>query len=127
MREILWISLGAIFGANLRYGIARLTGRLYPHPFPLGTLLINITGSFLLGVFFMWARTRLDLDPRWRLLIAVGFCGGYTTFSAFAWETMDLANQGRWGLAALNIAASNILGLAAVFAGAYMSQKIFTS
>jgi CrcB protein len=124
MKDILWVSLGAIFGANLRYGIARLTGKLVQHPFPLGTLIINITGSFVLGVFFMWARQRVDLDPRWRLLIAVGFCGGYTTFSAFAWETLDLANQGSWGLAALNVVASNALGLAAVLAGAYVGQKL---
>jgi fluoride exporter len=124
MKDILWVSIGAIFGANLRYGIARLVGKLFPHPFPVGTLIINITGSFLLGVFFMWARQRMDLDLRWRLLIAVGFCGGYTTFSSYAWETLDLAHQGNWGLAALNVAASNVLALMAVFAGAWVGQKI---
>jgi len=117
MKDMLWVSLGAIFGANLRYGVTRLIGRIYPHPFPLGTLLINITGSFILGIFFAWAREHMDLNPQWRLLIAVGFCGGYTTFSSFAWETIDLWRQGHPWLCVLNIAASNLLSLAAVAAG----------
>jgi len=117
MKDMLWVSLGAIFGANLRYGITRFIGRIYPHPFPLGTLLINITGSFILGIFFAWAREHMDLNPQWRLLIAVGFCGGYTTFSSFAWETIDLWRQGHPWLCVLNIAASNLLSLAAVAAG----------
>jgi CrcB protein len=104
--------------------VARLTGRFFQHPFPLATVLINITGSFALGVFFMWARQRMDLDPRWRLLIAVGFCGGYTTFSAFAWETLDLIHQGRWGLAAINMTASNLFGLLAVLGGAYVGERL---
>jgi CrcB protein len=124
MQPVLWISIGAVLGANLRYAIARLVGRLIPVDFPFGTLAINITGSFLLGVFFMWARHRIDLDIRWRLLIAVGFCGGYTTFSSYAWETLDLFQQGRWGFALGNMLASNLLGMLAVVAGAYLGSYL---
>ncbi len=122
--DFLWVSLGAILGANLRYFVARLVGRWFDHPFPWATLAINITGSFLLGMFFMWARQRMQLDLRWRLIVAVGFCGGYTTFSSFTWESLDLLRQGRWGLCAANILASNILGMLAVLAGAAAGERI---
>jgi CrcB protein len=95
-----------------------------PADFPWGILLINVTGSFLLGMFFLWARHRMHLDLRWRLLIAVGFCGGYTTFSSFAFDTFDLFQQGRLGAACLNIAANNLLALAAVLGGAYVGQRL---
>lgn len=124
MQNILWVSIGAVLGANLRYGMARFIGRIIPVDFPFGTLVINITGSFILGVFFMWARQRMQLDLRWRLLVAVGFCGGYTTFSSFAWETLDLFQQGRWTFALLNMAASNLLGMMAVVGGAYLGQRL---
>ena len=124
MLDVLWISIGAVLGANLRYGIARLVGRLTQVDFPYATLAINITGSLALGVFFMWARHRMDLDLRWRLLIAVGFCGGYTTFSSFAWETLDLFQKGRWGAGLANMALSNLLGMAAVVAGAYIGDAL---
>jgi CrcB protein len=124
MEDILWVSIGAVLGANLRYGIARLVGRLVQHDFPFATLAINVTGSLALGVFFMWARHRMDLDLRWRLLIAVGFCGGYTTFSSFAWETLDLFQKGRWGAGLANMALSNLLGMAAVVAGAYIGDAL---
>ncbi len=117
MKDALWVSLGAILGANLRYGISRFVGNLFPHPFPLGTLIINISGSFLLGVFFEWARGHFGIDPRLRLLVAVGFCGGYTTFSSYAWESIDLLRMGRPGLFALNFLGNNVLALLGVMAG----------
>lgn len=124
MKDVLWVSLGAAFGANLRYGITRLIGHLVPFPFPAGTLLINITGSFMLGLFFEWARGRFGADQTWRLIFAVGFCGGYTTFSSFAWESIDLWRMGRPGLFALNVLGSNILALLAVLAGITLAHAI---
>lgn len=124
MQDILWVSIGAVLGANLRYGISRLLGRLTQADFPFATLTVNVTGSLLLGMFFMWARHRMDLDLRWRLLIAVGFCGGYTTFSSLAWETLDLFQKGRWGAGVANLAINNLVGLAAVVAGAYLGDVL---
>ncbi len=79
--------------------------------FPYGTLLINFTGSFMLGFFLIWIGERVLADPRWRLLIAVGFCGSYTTFSSYAFETFALGEQGQWLLAGLNVVASNVFCL----------------
>ena len=123
LTDSLWVALGAVLGANLRYGIGRIAGRLFPVDFPLGTLIINVTGSLLLGAFFMWAREHLEMNSNWRLVIAVGFCGGYTTFSSFAWESYALFREGRWEMALLNVFASNVLGLLAVIAGALLMSK----
>ena len=76
-KDSLWVALGAVLGANLRYGVGRFVGRAIPVDFPFGTLLINITGSFILGVFFMWARQHEYVSANWRLVVAVGFCGGF--------------------------------------------------
>src|SRR5271167_1538504 len=96
MRDVLWISLGAIAGANLRYGVARLAARFLSSTFPYSTLFINVTGSFILGFFMVWTSERVLADPKWRLLVAVGFCGAYTTFSSYAFETMAYFQQGQW-------------------------------
>ena len=73
LQTILWISLGSIVGGNLRYFVARLTAKLIPSDFPYGTLLVNVTGSLMLGFFLVWTTERVFADPRWRLLIAVGY------------------------------------------------------
>ncbi len=86
--NIVWISLGAIVGANARYFLSRWVARNFTAEFPYGTLLINITGSLLLGFFMAWTTERVLADPRWRLLVAIGFCGSYTTFSSYSYETM---------------------------------------
>ena len=83
-----------------------------PATFPYGTLLINFTGSFVLGFFLIWIGERVLVDPRWRLLIAIGFCGSYTTFSSYAFETFALGEQGQWLLAGANILFSNLFCLA---------------
>lgn len=121
--DSLWVALGAVFGANLRYFVQRWMGHIFPVDFPLATLLINVSGSFLLGVFFMWARQHISINTNWSLVIAVGFCGGYTTFSSFAWDSYSLYREGRWELALLNIVASNVLGILATIAGAMLVSK----
>ena len=96
MQTILFISLGAIVGANLRYFVGQYVAKLIPSILPYGTLLINVTGSFILALFLVWTTERVFADPRWRLIIAVGFCGGYTTFSSYAYETFALFENGQW-------------------------------
>ena len=119
-----WISLGAIFGANARYILSRWVARLITPSFPLGTLLINVSGSFIVGFFMIWATERVLLDPRWRLLIVIGFCGAFTTFSSFAFETMAYFEQGQWLLMTENFATNNLLCLGAALAGMSLARAV---
>ncbi len=122
MRAYAWISLGAIAGAGLRYFLSRWIARLTSAAFPYGTLIINVSGSLILGFFLTWTTERVLADPRWRLLVAIGFCGSYTTFSSYAFETMAYVEQGHWTLLAANVVSNNLLSLAAVIAGAALAR-----
>ena len=120
----LWIALGAIVGASARYFLSTQIARYFSTTFPFGTLLINITGSLVLGFFLVFSTERALLDPRWRLLIAIGFCGSYTTFSSYAFESFALMEQGQWILSGINILASNALCLAGVLGGAALARGL---
>jgi CrcB protein len=124
VRSVLWISLGAVLGANARYFLSRWIARNLSAAFPYGTLVINITGSLLLGFFLVWTTERVLADPRWRLLIAIGFCGSYTTFSSYAFETLAYFEQGHWGWVTINVLANNLLALLAVLAGAVLARVL---
>jgi CrcB protein len=118
----LWIALGAVVGASARYFVSGFISKVVPSSFPYGTLIINITGSLLLGFFLAWTSERVLVDPRWRLLVAIGFCGSYTTFSSYAFETVALLEQGQWLLMGLNVIASNLLCLVSVLAGVALAR-----
>ena len=124
MSAYLWVSLGAVLGAGARYFLSRLVAKLISAQFPWGTLLINVTGSLILGFFLIWTTERVLADPKWRLIIAIGFCGSYTTFSSYAFESFALFEQGQWALFAGNVLANNLLCLAAVIAGAALARGI---
>ncbi|MGH7295146.1 MAG: fluoride efflux transporter CrcB [Polyangiaceae bacterium] len=113
---LIW--LGGALGSWLRYEFGAALARRYGTAFPWGTFVINVTGSFVIGAFLTLAADRIDLDPRWRFFVAIGFCGGYTTFSTFAWETAKLL-EGRSLLYAIgNVGGSAVCGVLAVVAGA---------
>jgi CrcB protein len=124
LSNYLWIALGAVIGASARYFISITIARNFSTAFPYGTLLINITGSMVLGFFLVFSAERVLLDPRWRFLVAIGFCGSYTTFSSYAFESFALMEQGQWLMTGINILASNALCLAAVFAGAALARGL---
>jgi CrcB protein len=117
-----WIALGAIAGASARYFLSSYITRSIAASFPYGTLLINVSGSLLLGFFLIFSGERVLVDPRWRLLVAIGFCGSYTTFSSYAFETFASMEQGQWLVMAANVVANNALCLAAVLAGAAIAR-----
>jgi fluoride exporter len=123
-KPYLWVSLGGILGVNLRYFLSRIITRFSDAAFPYGTLVINVTGSLVLGFFLVWTSERVLADPRWRLLVAIGFCGSYTTFSSYAYETMAYFEQGHWTLFATNILVNNVLCLVAILAGAMIARAI---
>lgn len=124
IREYLWVSLGGIVGACARYFLSRFTAKMLGTSFPWGTLFINISGSFVLGLFLVYTTERVFVDPRWRLLVAIGFCGAYTTFSSYAYESMVYFQQGNWMLFAGNVLANNVLCLAAVLAAAALVRAM---
>ena len=123
-RSYAWISLGAIFGANLRYLLSKTIARLSTTTFPYGTLVINVSGSLIVGFFLVWTTERVLANPLWRWLVAIGFCGSYTTFSGYAYETMAYFEQGHWSLLAANILSNNLMCLGAIVVGAIIARAI---
>lgn len=115
---MLWyIAVGSAIGGVGRYLLGGAIQRLLGTTFPAGTLVINITGSFLLGAIIRFAVDSPAISPEVRAFLTVGFCGGYTTFSAFSYETAAMLQDGEWGRAAVYVAASVGLSLAATFLG----------
>ncbi len=111
-------------GANLRYLLSRLAARELGPVFPYGTLFINIVGSFIVGFFVIWTTERVLIDPRWRLLVVIGFCGSFTTFSSYAFETMAYFEQGQWGLMLANVLSNNLLCLGGALAGMALARAV---
>jgi len=124
MQNFLLISIGAILGANTRYWIGDWAAQKWGAAFPYGTLLINASGSFLLGLFMTLATERLMLDPRWRLLVAVGFLGAYTTFSTYTYESFNLLYKGQWIPGIINLLGSSAVGILAISFGVYLGKLI---
>ncbi len=124
MRDFVIVSIGAIVGGNARWVISRYAARLLGPVFPYGTLIINIAGSLIVGFFIIWTSERVLVDPRWRLLIVVGFCGAFTTFSSYAFETMAYFEQGQWALMVANVLSNNLLCLGAVLAGMVLARVL---
>lgn len=124
MEKFLLISAGAILGANARYWIADWASQKIGTGFPYGTLIINFTGSLLLGFFLTLATEKLMIDPRWRLMVSVGFLGAYTTFSTYTFESFNLISKGQWLPGLINLIGSSILGLIAVGIGVYLGKSI---
>lgn len=124
MEAFLIISLGAIIGANLRYWVGGWAADRLGTTFPYGTLIINLTGSFVLALFMTLVTERFLLDPRWRLLVAVGFLGGYTTFSSYTYESVNLILQGQTWLGLLDLFGSSFLGGIAAVAGVLLGRTL---
>jgi CrcB protein len=115
-QHLLYVSIGAIFGAILRFLITSLSSELsHHHGFPYGTLIVNVVGSFLVGYVLTWRPDHAH--DSMRLLLATGFCGAFTTFSAFAYESMAYWHEGRTLLFAANILLNNVLCFIGVTGG----------
>jgi len=123
-RDVVLISLGAAVGANLRYAVNRAALKFISASVPYGTLIVNVTGSFILGFFLAWTTERVLASAHWRALVAVGFCGAYTTYSSYGFETVVLIEQGHYGLASANFLANNVLALLAVMAGMALARVL---
>jgi CrcB protein len=117
------IAIGAVFGANARYWIGSGQHKKFGIGFPFGTLLINFSGSLLLGFFITIATERFSLDPQWRLLISVGFFGAYTTFSTFTLDSIQLLIKGQWFYGLFNLFGSTMLGVLAAGVGIWLAKN----
>jgi CrcB protein len=124
LKNILLVSLGGGIGSVGRYLCQRYFYQLHPHPFPFGTLVVNIVGCFLIGAFYCLAEKGNLLTPEWRLFLTTGICGGFTTFSAFAYENVTLLKSGDLIYLGVYIAVSVVLGIAATFAGIALLKLI---
>ena len=122
LTAVLWISLGAVLGANLRYFLGGWIAQRWGASFPWGTLVINLTGSLILGFFMTLITGRLLVDPRWRLFFAIGFLGSYTTFSTYTLESISLLTSGNWSSGALNLFGSAFLGALAALIGVSLAR-----
>ena len=124
MEKFLWISIGAVAGANLRYWVGGWAVDRFGGSFPYGTLLINISGSLILGVILGMVSSHYVIDPRLRLLLTIGFLGSYTTFSTFTYESVAMLQQGQWLLGLFNLIGSSILGGLAAILGLWIGKLV---
>lgn len=117
MDKYLILALGGVIGTISRYLIGIYSVKILGAGFPYGTLIVNTVGSFVIGFFMTIFLGKLSLDPLWRLFIAVGFCGSFTTMSSFAYETLALLMDGEYIKAGLNILLNVILSFGFTFLG----------
>lgn len=120
--QLLWIGAAGALGALTRYGMALAVQRGTGAMFPWGILAVNTAGCFLFGLVFGLAEERGVIRPDLRAIALIGFLGAFTTFSTFAFDTLNLVRSERYFPAAANVLLSNVLGVVAVFAGLALSR-----
>jgi CrcB protein len=123
-RLLLIIVVGGFLGSISRYLVQGWMIRLFASPFPVGTFVVNMAGSFLIGVIYALAEKNGLLSNEWRLFLATGFCGGFTTFSAFSYEIVMMLRGGTAGYAVLYILGSVVLGVLATLFGIWLIRMM---
>ena len=121
---VAYATLGGALGSAARYIVTTIVQSRATTTFPVGTWLINVSGSILLGFLMRYGLERSTASPEIRLLLTTGFCGGYTTFSTFSYETARLIEDGDWRQSALYIVASVTVALAGTFAGFALARGL---
>lgn len=125
MKELFAVAAGGALGAVLRYLVYVLAGLFLGMGFPFGTLIVNIVGSFIMGVLVEGSALAWTVGPQLRLFIAVGVLGAFTTFSTFSLDVAVLYERGRLGLVAGYVLTSVICSVSALFAGMYLMRHIY--
>jgi CrcB protein len=123
MGKFFLIGLAGFIGTLSRYWLSGVVARRYGETFPSGTLVVNLVGCLLVGMLFYLFQERFLVNQTVRTVVMIGFLGGFTTFSSFGLQTFTLLQDGEFGLAALNVSLSNLIGLVLVWAG-YSLGKI---
>lgn len=124
MQKLLLIGLAGALGALTRYSLSGFVQRYSGFTFPVGTLVVNLLGTFLFGFIWSLVEQRLVISVETRVVILSGFLGAFTTFSSFMFETSALIGDGQWGYALLNITAQIVLGMIAIFLGLAAGRAI---
>ena len=121
-----WIAVGSALGGIARFFVSGVTAQLVGETFPWGTVIVNVTGSFIIGFFATLTGPdgRVFVGTTGRQFVMIGICGGYTTFSSFSLQTLNLMNDGEWFYVGGNIVGSVVLCLAAVWAGHILALSI---
>jgi CrcB protein len=122
LQYIIAVAIGGAIGSVARYLVAVGSGRIFGPDLPWGTLIVNITGSFLIGALIGLFATRWDLPQTARIFLVVGICGGYTTFSTFSLDSYYLMERGQFGAALAYMTASVVLSIGALVAGLYLAR-----
>lgn len=123
MSRYLAVMIGGAIGAACRFALGTWVARLYAGPFPLGTFLINVSGSLLIGFLMGLFVNRPAIDAHFRLFIVTGILGGYTTFSSFEWESIVSLRGGAAGYGLLYLISSVLVGLASAWAGLWIANR----
>jgi len=124
-RITLLIGLGGFIGTVARFLSQQFIYRFYPVTFPIGTLAVNLLGCFLIGIFFSLSEKGNLLSSEWRMFLTVGFCGGFTTLSAFTYESVQLIRAGEWNYVFIYAVASVVIGILATFFGIWLTKMAF--
>lgn len=124
MKQLLLVGLGGFIGSVARYLVSKLNFSWQMLTIPMGTLTVNIVGSLIIGIIIALSTKSNFISNDLRLLLSVGFCGGFTTFSSFSAENMSLLQHGQYATALLYISASILLGLGAVFLGYWIANHL---
>lgn len=117
MKVVILVALGSAIGGVCRYGAQIFVAKFYLNNFPLATFLVNVLGCFCIGIFYALSEKANLFSPEFRLFLTTGFCGGFTTFSAFAYENLNLMRAGDYTNFALYTSGSVVAGIFAVYAG----------
>ena len=123
MINYILVSLGAAIGGALRYGLSSYVNKSQSSIFPTGTLLVNVLGSFVLGIIMFYLSEKEIIGNEIRLFLSVGLCGGFTTFSTFSYETLMLFRDSEFSLAAYNILLNVVFSLLGIYL-AYLISKL---
>ena len=125
LRTILIVGIGGFIGSIFRYMGQLAAGKIFSPSFPMGTFLVNLLGCFIIGVVFAMSEKGNLLTAEMRLFLAVGFCGGFTTFSTFASDNLMLLKDNSIGLLLINVLGSVVLGILAVYLGIVFIRSIY--
>jgi CrcB protein len=124
VHKLIWIAVAGGIGALARYGLSGLVPTSHGGEFPLGTLVVNVVGCFLFGLLWAVLEDKVQVSGEMRAILFAGFLGAFTTFSTFVFETRQLLAESQYALAVVNVAAQNVLGLAALILGYVIGRVI---